>query len=140
MVAFMPISGVVVKNMTDDDTRSFDDVQAEVTQHGEYEALHIGGSPDTSKHTTGTIDGHSFSLRVDGDAPDELVARIESALADLKAGGYTPTDKLKILATQWQKAAYAETRKEKYTPNEVDGLVKAADELEALLDDTQDNE
>jgi len=40
---------------------------------------------DTRKHTTGTIDGHSFSLRVDGDAPAGLVADIESALADVKA-------------------------------------------------------
>jgi len=37
------------------------------------------------KHTTGTIDGYSFSLRVDGDAPAGLVADIESALADVKA-------------------------------------------------------
>jgi len=83
--------------MTDnDDTRSFEDVKAEVcetpdtdprvetTQHGEYEALHIGGSPDR-KHTTGTIAGHSFTLRVDGAAPDALVAEIEAALADVKA-------------------------------------------------------
>jgi len=38
------------------------------------------------KHTTGTIDGHAFSLRVDGDAPAGLVADIESALADVKQG------------------------------------------------------
>jgi hypothetical protein len=79
-----------------DDTRSFEDVKTEVcetpdtdprvetTQHGEYEALHIGGS-DARKHTTGTIDGYGFSLRVDGDAPAGLVADIESALADVKA-------------------------------------------------------
>jgi len=36
------------------------------------------------KHTTGTIDGYSFSLRVDGDAPAGLVADIESALAEVK--------------------------------------------------------
>jgi len=114
--------------MTDDDTRSFDDVQAEVTgdDHGEthrhrenveagsdetdvwltpHDMDHLrDGQPvfkqgDDSalvlrtrewdgkqpKHTTGTIDGHSFSLRVDGGAPEALVARIESALADLKA-------------------------------------------------------
>jgi len=98
-----------------DDTRSFEDVKAEVcetpdtdprrklendswnpedgsgyipteetTQHGQYEALHIGGSPDR-KHTTGTIDDYNFALRVDSDAPDELVGKIESALADVKA-------------------------------------------------------
>jgi len=130
--------------MTDDDTRSFDDVQAEVTgsesdftesmtdsatiRHDgnrviineslaitlwlnteydeglkptEYEWLDEGALAltepttgdsvellvqeiDDAKHTTGTIDGHSFSLRVDGDAPEALVARIESKLADLK--------------------------------------------------------
>jgi hypothetical protein len=79
----------------DNDARSFEDVKAEVcetpdtdprvetTQHGEYEALHIGGS-DARKHTTGTIDDYSFSLRVDGDAPDALVADIEAALVDVK--------------------------------------------------------
>jgi len=75
--------------MSDDGTRSFDDVQAEVTSHGETER-HLAnieaGASDNDKHTTGTIDGHSFSLRVDGDAPEALVARIESALADVKAG------------------------------------------------------
>jgi len=88
--------------MTDDDTRSFDDVQAEVTGDT-FEAFGMAfsvcnvceepivGDVDRCndcegvKHTTGTIDGHSFSLRVDGDAPEALVARIESALADLKA-------------------------------------------------------
>jgi hypothetical protein len=44
----------------------------------------IGEATD-AKHTTGTIDGYGFSLRVDGDAPAELVADIESALADVKA-------------------------------------------------------
>jgi len=80
-----------------DDTRSFEDVKAEVcetpdtdprvetTQHGEYEALHIGGS-DARKHTTGTIDGYGFSLRVDGDAPYSLVDDIEARLAECKAG------------------------------------------------------
>jgi len=115
--------------MTDDDTRSFDDVQAEVTgdDHGEthrhrenveagsdetdvwltpHDMDHlIGGQPvykqgnntlltlrtrgwqgeKGPQETTGTIDGHSFSLRVDADAPEALVARIESALADAKA-------------------------------------------------------
>jgi len=78
--------------MTDDDTRSFDDVQAEVTSDDRNEIpdaseLSIPSSvdDDQGKHTTGTIDGHSFTLRVDGDAPEALVARIESALADLKA-------------------------------------------------------
>lgn len=38
-----------------------------------------------TKYTSGTIAGNSFSLHIDGDAPDELVAQIESALADVKA-------------------------------------------------------
>ena len=42
-------------------------------------------SDDDHKHTTGQIGGYGFSLRVYGDAPDELVADIESALADVKA-------------------------------------------------------
>jgi len=94
--------------MTDDDTRSFDDVQTEVTSHGEverhsenveagckaptrvvaneaYDAIYASKGEDVPKRTTGTIDGHSFTLRVDGDAPEALVARIESKLADLKA-------------------------------------------------------
>jgi hypothetical protein len=44
-----------------------------------------GTDDPNRKHTTGTIDGYGFSLRVDGDAPDELVADIEAALADVKA-------------------------------------------------------
>jgi len=162
--------------MTDDDTRSFDDVQAEVTgdDHGEahrhsenvendtdetdvlltphdmdhliagqpvYKGvngylvnLYMTGWDDESapKHTTGTIDGHSFTLTVDGDAPEALVARIESALADLKAGiDTTPNDELRALVTEIREKA-----ENKY---DVGGLL-AADELEALLDDTQDNE
>jgi hypothetical protein len=37
------------------------------------------------KFATGTIAGHSFSLRMDASAPDELVADIEAALASVKA-------------------------------------------------------
>jgi len=37
------------------------------------------------KPVRGAIDRYGFTLRVDGDAPDELVAQIESALADVKA-------------------------------------------------------
>ncbi len=85
-----------------DNTRSFDDVRDEVT--GEtFEAFgqtfsvcnvceeaivgDVARCNDCKgvKHTTGTIAGHSFTLRVDGDAPDELVARVEAALADVKA-------------------------------------------------------
>jgi len=54
---------------------------------------HVGGrqkvvdknTDNTGKHTTGMISEYTFSLRIDGDAPDELVAAIESALADVKA-------------------------------------------------------
>jgi len=45
--------------------------------------LEISGG--TAQVTQGTIDDYNFALRVDGDAPDELVAAIESALADVKA-------------------------------------------------------
>jgi len=135
----------VVDSDSDDDTRSFDDVQAEVTggesgftesmtdsatiRHDgnrviineslaitlwlntdydeglkptEHEWLDEGAlaltepttgdsvellvqEVDEAKHTTGTIDGHSFTVRVDGDAPEALVVRIESALAQAKA-------------------------------------------------------
>jgi hypothetical protein len=81
--------------MSDDDTtRSFEDVREEVASDGENKIpdasdLSIPSSVDPNyderKHTTGTIDGYGFSLRVDGDAPDELVADIEAALADVKA-------------------------------------------------------
>jgi len=47
----------------------------------EYENIVIGGE----QVTQGTINDYEFTLRVDGDAPDELVAAIESALADVKA-------------------------------------------------------
>jgi hypothetical protein len=39
---------------------------------------------DTRKHTTGTIDGYGFAMRVDGDAPAGLVADIKSAPAEVK--------------------------------------------------------
>lgn len=85
-----------------DNTRSFEDVRDEVT--GEtFEVFGqtfsvcdvceepIVGDVDRCndcegvKHTTGTIDSYSFSLRVDGDAPDALVADIEARLAECKA-------------------------------------------------------
>jgi hypothetical protein len=47
----------------------------------EYENIVIGGE----LVTRGTIDNYEFTLCVDGDAPDELVAEIDSALADVKA-------------------------------------------------------
>lgn len=88
--------------MTDpNDTRSFEDVRDEV-EAATFEAFGqtfsvcnvceepIVGDVDRCndckgrKHTTGSIDGYGFSLRVDGDAPAGLVADIESALAEVK--------------------------------------------------------
>jgi len=160
--------------MTDDDTRSFDDVQAEVTGGGSIEPRF--------KKSRGEIDGYTFMLQIDGDAPDELVARIESALADVKAeqnkteptgtewicpdcgdtmslqeaceawpcivcgeqmvlrdaSGVTPNDELRALIDEWREKAN-EARQEGL--NGYHHAVKdCADELEALLDDTQDNE
>jgi len=199
-----------------DDTRSFDDVQAEVTgdDHGEthrhsenigksslptetiaqeaYESVYAARDETPPKHTTGTIDGHSFSLRVDGDAPEALVARIEAALADVKAeqnktkptgtewicphcgdtmslqeacepwpctvcgeqmvlrdtSGVTPNDELQALVDRLQSVEgkndilsevshYPERGRTEYVYCTVDAVVS---ELEALLDDTQDNE
>ena len=45
--------------------------------------LEISGAD--AQMTQGTIDGYGFTLRVDGDAPDALVADIEARLAECKA-------------------------------------------------------
>jgi len=89
--------------MSDDDTRSFDDVRDEVTSEDNTDMAERVDSVapdvfamatddsfnqpepiDDAKETKGTIDGYGFSLRVDGDAPAGLVADIESALAEVK--------------------------------------------------------
>lgn len=72
--------------MTDpDNTRSFEDVPDEMTGDSESDPK------IPRKPVRGKIDGYHFSLRVDGDAPDELVAEIEAALANVKADGETIT-------------------------------------------------
>jgi len=64
--------------MTDpNDTRSFDDVRDEVTGDG--------GIEPRFKNSRGEIDGYTFMLQIDSDAPDALVAEIEAALASVKA-------------------------------------------------------
>ena len=70
-----------------DDTRSFEDVQEDVTGDftGWTQVLDGGGDSIVCQHTTGTIDGYEFALRLDGDAPDALVADIEAQLAECKA-------------------------------------------------------
>jgi len=82
------------------------------------------------KHTTGTIAGHSFSLRMDADAPDALVADIEAALASVKAGGCTPNSELRELVSEWRE------KRERISHPPVSGKIKElTDELEALIDD-----
>ena len=79
-----------------DDHRSFEDVQDEVTDNdipdasdisipSSVQADHLEIRGGDARLTQGTIDGYEFSLRVDGDAPDALVADIEARLAECKA-------------------------------------------------------
>jgi len=74
------VMNVMVIPMTDDDTLSTWEV-ANVA----YSSVYSARDDPEPQEVEGKIDGHSFSLRVDGDAPEALVAQIESALADVKA-------------------------------------------------------
>ncbi|AFH22035.1 hypothetical protein OSG_eHP15_00025 [environmental Halophage eHP-15] len=64
----------------DNEIPNVDDIS--IPSSVQADQLEISGGAE--QVTQGTINDYEFILRVDGDAPDELVAEIEGALADVK--------------------------------------------------------